>query len=59
MLLTGIKLLSARTYEYSESILEAYADIYSVRRLKLDHTKPGAKSDFSMVMFKLNINELK
>lgn len=51
MLLAGVKLLSVRTQEYNESVLEAYAGICSVR-LKLDHTKPAAKSVFSGVMFK-------
>lgn len=59
MLLAGVKLLSARTQEESESVLEIHADIYSARRLKPDHTKSGAKSDFSQVMFKLKVNKLK
>lgn len=59
MPLAGVKLLSGRTQEYSESVLEVYADIYALRRLKLDHTKSGPKSDFSQVMFKLKVNELK
>lgn len=57
MLLTGVKLLSARTQEYNKCVLEAYADTCSVR-LRLDHTKSAAKSVFSGVMFKLKINEL-
>lgn len=56
MLPAGIKLLSARTREYNETVLEACAYIYSLRQLKLDHTKPGAKPDFYGILLKLKIN---
>lgn len=59
MILAGVKLFSARTQKYKESVLEANDNIYSARRLKLVHTKSSAKSDFSGIMLKLEINESK